>query len=57
MLNKLKLLFANTDKSRIVYFFLFIVIILSASLYLQKKQDGATNAIKGSVYRTKKYVA
>ena len=38
MINKLKLLFANTGKRRIVYFFLFIVIILSASLYLQKSK-------------------
>jgi hypothetical protein len=38
MLNKLKLLFANTGKRRIVYFFLLIVIILIASLYLQKSK-------------------
>ena len=38
MLNKLKLLFANTGKRRIVYFFLIIVVILLASLYLQKNK-------------------
>ena len=38
MLNKLKLLFVNTGKRRIVYFFLIIVIFLLASLYLQKNK-------------------
>ena len=38
MLNKLKLLFANTGKRKIVYFFLIIVISLLASLYLQKNK-------------------
>ena len=38
MLNKLKLLFANTGSRRLGYFFLSIIIILSASLYLQKNK-------------------
>ena len=38
MLNKLKVLFANIGSRRLVYFFLSIIIILSASLYLQKNK-------------------
>ena len=38
MINRLKLFFTGTAKRRIVYFFLFIVIILSASLYLQRSK-------------------
>ena len=38
MVNKLKLLFANTGKRGIVYFFLIIIITLLASLYLQKSK-------------------
>jgi hypothetical protein len=38
MLNKLKLLFSNIGSRRLVYFFLSIIIILSASLYLQKNK-------------------
>ena len=36
MINRLKVVLANTGKKRIVYFFLIIVIVLLASLYLQK---------------------
>ena len=38
MLNKLKLLFAKIGSRRLVYFFLSIIVILSASLYLQKNK-------------------
>ena len=38
MINKLKLFFVNIGKKGIIYFFLIIVIILSASLYLQKNK-------------------
>ena len=38
MLNKLKILFSNIGSRRLLYFFLSIIIILSASLYLQKNK-------------------
>ena len=44
MVNKLKLLFANTGKRRIVYFFLIIIITLLALLYLQKNRMEQVNA-------------
>jgi len=54
MINKIKELWADSTNRKVIILFIGIVILLIISLFFSAEQNGTANAIKSSIYRTKK---